>query len=131
MEATMRTCFAAVALCAALTGCGGPATYKVVGAVTWKGEEVKDGQITFLPADKNVHAATAKIVNGRYEARVPPGRMIVQISAQRDLGYNTAMHQNVKDGSFIPPEYHALSKLTFDVQPNDGNTVDFHLPIKN
>ena len=127
----MRANIVVGALCALLAGCGGPATYKVVGAVTWKGEEVKDGQITFLPADKNVHAATAKIVNGRYEARVPVGRMTVQISAQRDLGYDTAMHQNVKDGSFIPPEYHALSKLTFDVQPNDRNTADFHLPIKN
>jgi hypothetical protein len=127
----MRTSFAAMALCALLSGCDGPTTFKVVGAVTWKGEEVKDGQITFIPAEPSVHTATAKIVNGRYEARVPPGRMTVQITAQRDLGYNTAMHQNVKDGSFIPPEYHALSKLTIDVKPNDGNTADFHLPIKN
>ena len=127
----MRICLPAALLCAVLSGCGGQATYKVVGAVTWKGEDVKDGQITFLPADANLHAATAKIVNGHYEARVPAGRMTVQITAQRDLGYNTAMHQNVKDGSFIPPEYHALSKLTFDVQSNDRNTADFHLPKKN
>jgi hypothetical protein len=32
--------------------------------------------------------------------------------------------------SYIPAEYHALSKLTFDVQRNDSNTADFHLPVK-
>ena len=59
----------------------------------------------------------------------PPGKARVEISAQRDLGFNTAMHQNVKQ-SYIPAEYHALSKLTFDVQPNDDNIADFHLPLK-
>ena len=113
----------------AFAGCGGPAKYKVTGAVTWQGTEVEDGQITFFPEDGNLHPATAKIVNGRYEARVPAGRAKVEISAQRDLGYNTAMHQNVKE-SYIPADYHALSKLTFEVQTNDGNVADFHLPVK-
>jgi len=111
------------------TGCGGAATYKVTGTVTWQGKEVEDGQITFLPEDGSLHPATAKIVNGRYEARVPAGRSKVEISAQRDLGYDAAMHQNVKQ-SYIPAEYHALSKLTIDVQKNDTNNVDFHLPVK-
>jgi hypothetical protein len=112
----------------AVSGCGAR-TYKVTGAVTWQGKEVEDGQITFFPEDGNLHPTTAKIVNGRYEARVPPGRAKVEISAQRDLGYNTAMHQNVKE-SYIPADYHALSKLTFEVQANDGNVADFHLPVK-
>jgi len=112
----------------AVAGCGAP-TYKVTGSVTWHGKDVEDGQITFLPEDGNLHPTTAKIVNGRYEARVAPGRVKVEISAQRDLGYNTAMHQNVKE-SYIPAEYHALSKLAIEVQPNDGNVADFHLPLK-
>jgi len=124
-----RTTIVAVALLALLGGCGGTPTYKVIGAVTWQGKEVEDGQITFLPEDGNLHPATAKIVNGRYEARVPAGRSRVEISAQRDLGYNAAMHQNVKE-SYIPAEYHALSRLTIDVQRNDDNSVDFHLPVK-
>jgi len=119
----------AVTLMALLSGCGGTPTYKVSGTVTWQGKEVEDGQITFLPEDGNLHPATAKIVNGRYEARVPAGRSKVEISAQRDLGYNAAMHQNVKE-SYIPAEYHALSKLTIDVEKNDTNNMDFHLPVK-
>jgi hypothetical protein len=119
----------ALATLVVVVGCSGPSTHKVSGRVSWEGKDVEDGQITFLPEDGKLHPATAKIVNGRYETRVPPGRMRVEISAQRDLGFNTAMHQNVKQ-SYIPPEYHALSKLTFDVQPNDDNTADFHLPLK-
>jgi len=128
MPRHLITIIAAIALVIP-TGCGGPATYKVTGAVTWQGKDVEDGQITFLPEDGNLHPATAKIVNGRYEARVPAGRSKVEISAQRDLGYDAAMHQNVKQ-SYIPAEYHALSKLTIEVQKNENNTADFHLPVK-
>ena len=77
-----------------VTGCSGTATYKVVGTVTWEGNEVEDGQITFLPEDGNLHPATAKIVNGGYEARVPAGKMKVEISAQRDLGYDKVMRRD-------------------------------------
>ena len=128
MPRHLITIVAAAAIVIA-TGCGGPPTYKVTGTVTWQGKEVEDGQITFLPEDGSLHPATAKIVNGRYEAKVPPGRSRVEISAQRDLGFNAAMHQNVKE-SYIPAEYHALSKLTIDVQKTDSNSADFHLPAK-
>jgi hypothetical protein len=32
--------------------------------------------------------------------------------------------------SYIPADYHALSKLIFEVQANDSNIADFHLPVK-
>lgn len=125
---TLATPLLAAAL-ALLAGCGGVRTYKVSGEVTWQSKAVDDGQITFLPEDGSIHPATARIVNGRYEARVPAGRMRVEISAQRDLGYSEAMHQNVKE-SYIPAEYHALSKLAIVVEANDRNSADFHLPVK-
>jgi hypothetical protein len=113
-----------------IAGCSdGPRLYRVTGEVSWKGTPVADGQINFLPADGNVHPTTAKIVNGKYEARVPAGTMKVELYAERDLGFSKAMNQNVKE-SYLPPEYNALSTLTIDVQPNDGNTADFHLPRK-
>jgi hypothetical protein len=103
--------------------------YKVTGTVSWQGTPVADGQINFLPADGSVHPTTAKIANGRYEARVPAGPMKVEVYAERDLGFSKAMNQNVKE-SYIPAEYNALSTLSVDVQPNDANTADFHLPVR-
>ncbi|HJZ94316.1 MAG TPA: hypothetical protein VKE40_25860 [Gemmataceae bacterium] len=118
---------AALTAAALLAGCGGRPTYKVTGTVSWKGQPIADGQINFLPEDGNVHPATAKILNGRYEAHVPAGRMKVEIYADQDMGYDPAMHQNVKKG-LIPPEYNARSTLSLDVQRHHDNVGDFALP---
>ena len=115
----------------AVGGCdSSPKKYRVVGEVSWQGQAVVDGNINFLPEDGNVHPVTAKITNGRYDARVPPGRMKVEIFADKDLGYSEAMHQNVKT-RLIPEEYNSLSRLSMDVEPHDDNKADFHLPQKN
>ena len=125
---TRRLAGAALVLALALTGCGDIPTYRVAGEVTWQGTPVEDGQINFLPEDRNLHPATAKIVNGRYEAKVPAGRMKVEVHGQKDLGYNPAMHQNTK-APYIPSEYNAETTLTLEVKAGD-NTADFHLPVR-
>src|SRR5689334_13406338 len=119
----------ALLVCLSALGCGDPRLYRVVGSVSWKGEAVADGYINFLPEDGNVHPVTAKIANGKYDARVPAGKMKVEVWADKDLGYSEAMHQNVKT-RLIPEEYNSLTKLSFDVQPNDNNVADFALPLK-
>ena len=126
----MRARLIPVALAMAfVTGCAEPTHYKVVGEVTWQGQPVEDGQVVFLPEDGTLHPTAAKIVNGRYEVLAPPGRMKVEIHGQKDMGYNAAMHQNTK-APYIPAEYNAQTTLTFDVQRNDENRADFHLPPK-
>ena len=126
----MRTRILPAALLAILVaGCSEPTHYTVVGEVSWLGQPVEDGQVVFLPEDGTLHPAAAKIVNGRYEARVPPGRMKVEVHGQKDMGFNAAMHQNTK-APYIPHEFNALTTLTFDVQKNDRNVADFPLPVK-
>src|SRR4051812_15621545 len=126
----MRMCIIPAALLAlAPAGCSEPTHYKVVGEVTWQGVPVGDGQVVFLPEDPNVQPTAARVVNGRYEAKVPPGRMRVEVHGQKDLGYNAAMHQNTK-APFIPTEYNAKTTLSFEVEKNDKNVADFHLPSK-
>jgi hypothetical protein len=114
---------------AILTGCGEANLYKVAGEVTWQGQPVEDGQIVFLPEDGNLHPVAVKIVNGKFEARVPPGRMKVEVHGQKDMGYNEAMHQNTK-APYIPHEYNAQTTLKFEVERNDQNRADFRLPVK-
>jgi hypothetical protein len=116
-------------VCVLTLGCGDPKLYRVVGTVSWQGQAVADGNINFLPEDGSVHPVTAKITNGRYDAKVPPGKMKVEIWADKDLGYSAAMHQNVKT-RLIPEQYNSLTRLSFDVQPKDDNMADFALPMK-
>ena len=86
-----------IVLVAAIAGCDGSTSlYRVTGEISWQGAPVEDGQINFLPEDGNVHPTTAKIVNGRYDARVPAGVMKVEVHVQKDMGFNAAMHQNTK-----------------------------------
>jgi hypothetical protein len=126
----MRTRFialAAVLMAVSLPGCGGETLYRVTGEVSWEGVPIEDGQINFLPEDGNIHPATAKIVNGRYDARVAAGRMKVEVHGQKDMGYNAAMHQNTKK-HYVSAEYSFETTLRFDVEKHDSNVADFHLP---
>ncbi|MCS6896825.1 MAG: hypothetical protein NZM29_02545 [Nitrospira sp.] len=120
--------FAAVALWAfAACGCSdGPTLYRVVGEVSWKGVPIEDGQINFISEDGSLPPATAKIVNGRYEAWVAAGRMKVEIHGQRDMGFDKTMNQRTKV-HYVDREYNFETILRFDVQKNDDNRADFHL----
>ena len=124
-----RTSILALAIAVLTLSCdSAPRKYRVVGSVSWQGQPIADGNINFLPEDGTVHPVTAKIVDGRYDALVPAGKMKVEIFADRDLGYSEAMHQNVKT-RLIPEEFNSLSKLEVDVQSNDTNEASFLLPV--
>jgi hypothetical protein len=116
------------AISLAVAGCDGERLYRVVGDVSWQGTPIEDGQINFFAEDATVRPTSAKIVNGRYDARVPAGRMKVEVHGQKDMGYNEAMHQNTKK-HYVSAEYNAETRLRFEVGPHDNNVADFHLPL--
>ncbi|MCA9267326.1 MAG: hypothetical protein KDA41_02595 [Planctomycetales bacterium] len=86
MQSIHRTLIAAalgLALGAAV-GCG-PRT-SVSGRVTYNGQPVANGAITFLPADGQGPSAGAKISGGAYKVdRLEPGDKIVQIVGVDDV----------------------------------------------
>ena len=60
------------------TGCG-PST-AISGAVTYEGQPVQQGWITFLPADGKGPVAGAAIAEGKYQVdQIQPGKKTVQI----------------------------------------------------
>ena len=66
-------------LCFALIGCAepGPDRVHVSGNVTWKGQKVAAGFVTFSPDVRQGNSGPqgmAKIVDGRYDTRVNGGR---------------------------------------------------------
>ena len=83
----VRSWAAATILAAAacvLPGCGSAAA-TVSGEVTYEGQPVGDGYISFTPADGRGKDAGAPIANGRYiVANLPPGpTLIVTIRSLR------------------------------------------------
>lgn len=70
-------------LLALLAGCrdSGPPLLAVSGTVEFDGVPLEDGQLTFRPVDPGLAPRAAAIRQGRYEVRLPAGRMIVEAHA--------------------------------------------------
>ena len=73
---------------------------------------------------------TARIVNGRYDARVRAGRKKVEVYAHREKKANAAMGQKERE-AYIPPKYNALSTMIREVTPDGENQFDFALTEKD
>src|ERR1700759_1339838 len=76
-----------------LAGCGGtsgPQMYPISGEVTLDGVPLKEGAISFVPADGKGLAAGGKIVDGKYTAKSVPGAKRVEIRAPKVVGQREA-----------------------------------------
>ncbi len=80
LTTSMRWLVASAGIIAA-TGCG-PVTSTVSGTVTFNGEAVAKGAISFFPSDGKGQPAGGLIADGRYSVTgMAPGEKIVQLSA--------------------------------------------------
>lgn len=128
------TCVALVAMgLLPLAGCSGDGMAEVTGQVTLDGQGLSMGTISFFPADGKGPSAAAILKDGRYQARVTPGRKRVEILGYRKLGQK---RQNEEDPSspmidvteqIVPERYNARSELTCDVGPRGG---EFNFELK-
>ena len=136
---------AAVAILAAaaglLPGCGSAAA-TVSGEVTYEGQPVGDGYISFTPADGKGKDAGAPIANGRYTvAGLPPGPKVVKVVAVKKVNFAstseemkqkaaTAQKAGNYDGLVDPadtiPENAEGNNARIGVKGGD-NKRDFHL----
>ena len=86
----VRSWAAAVALAAAvaaLPGCGS-STATVTGAVTYEGQPVGNGYITFTPSDGKGNDAGGPIADGRYTVTaLPPGPKVVKVIAVKKVNF--------------------------------------------
>ena len=117
------------------TGCGGGSTGSVSGTVTLGNEPLKEGTVTFTPADGKGQTVSAPIKDGKFSASLPVGSMKVQISAPRPTGkktkmYNTPDSPEVEEvAELIPDKYNARSTLTLTVK-GGSQTETFALDAK-
>jgi len=126
------------------TGCGssGPPAPKrasVRGVISWEGEPIQEGTITFVPVgDTKGSPTAASIREGQYTLNSTMGPSIgpnrVEIIANRSTGQKIPAvppgdGEIEKIEQFIPSKFNRSSLLEREIEPGD-NKLDFELTAK-
>lgn len=125
-----------LALCALGCGKSGPERAAIEGNVTFNGQALKEGTITFFPTKGGVTAG-GKIENGRYSLDADQGPTLgpnrIKVNAFGKSGRKEYVTygdptSGLKDEviEIIPAKYNVKSTLEFDVQ-SGTNTYDLNL----
>jgi hypothetical protein len=126
----------------AVVGCGrrdytGPRQFPLAGRVTYDGQPIDWGSISFLPLGGDQRVSGGLIENGTYavpeEKGANAGRYRVEI---RWLKLTGKKYRDPDSGEMLdarkealPPRFHEQSELTVEVSDNQ-TTFDFHLTSK-
>jgi hypothetical protein len=125
---------ALVLLVALVFGCApsGPKTYPVSGTVTFDGQPLQDGYVTFVSSGGDIGPDAGKISAGEFSFRAQAGPKRVEIQANRPkpgAAADPAMGA-VPQEQFIPSHYNLQSTLTAEVKPDGENRYEFQLKSK-
>jgi hypothetical protein len=118
-------------------GCG-DGKVRVRGTVTFDGQPVDNGVISFEPADGRGPNTGSAITDGRFElsgpAEATPGKKIVRIRASRPTGRRIESGPPAPPGTlvdeleaYIPAQYNAKSTLTAEIVPGKVNEITLEL----
>ena len=127
-------------LAVVVAGCGrgGPGRHAASGTVTFKGQNLEKGFITFSPAEQTIGTqGGAEIVNGSYKIAAAEGllegKYKVSVSSPEG-GSTVAAGENPGDPAEakpaterIPEKYNAKTELTAEVTAGGENKFDFKL----
>lgn len=117
----------AAMICLCLAGCSGPADKcRVRGVVTWNGDPIKIGFVTFKPVDGRYGPEAGPIRDGKFDFLARPGKNRVEILATKEVGFDDFMNQPILV-QFAPPEYNEESTLEEVVSVDGDNSFEFHL----
>jgi len=139
---TFRTC-ACVVVLAAVGGCGGvsgPVRHEITGRVTYKGEPVEEGIISFEPMDGQGSKDGATIINGDYRIPKDKGLFIGKYRVSIIIGDGSIGAGNASPDApakrrvanpgkeRAPPEFNKDSKQVKEVTAAGPNKFDFAIP---
>jgi hypothetical protein len=86
----------AIVVLICLVGCGEKST-TVTGTVSYNGEPVNKGSISFRPTDGSGQSFAARIVNGQYSAdRGTPGTKTVVVTGVKDVDFFASSEESYK-----------------------------------
>ena len=117
-----------------VAGCDSGGPQSVSGTVTLDGQPLPSGDILFVPESGDQGADAGKIEDGKFSFTSKPGKMKVQITAQREVAGKTergAMGESLaKTEQYLPPRYNTATELTAEVTPGGSNRFEFPLQSK-
>lgn len=113
-----------------MAGCGGGIErYQVSGTVTYDGQAVERGEVSFEPEDRSKAPEGGVIEDGKFRFQVVPGKKTVRIHGSRRLP--PGPHDDPDSGpmyeDYIPDCYHTKSTLKVEVKPGGDNVFPFEL----
>ncbi len=104
-----------------LTACGpSDGLQEVSGKVTWNGESLEKGDITFSPENAQFGSEAGKITAGTYRFKARPGKNKVQIYATRLVPGKLGPMGEPATEMYIPAKYNTATTLSADVAPGTG-----------
>lgn len=120
-----------LALSQVLAGCGAkpsPDLIPVTGVVTFDGQPVVEGFISFEDQAGNFPPESGRIAEGKYRLEARPGKAIVRVTASRQVGNQDPNSPNPPQWiDYVPTKYNINSDLTANVESNGNNRFDFSL----
>ncbi len=120
-------------VCTALAGCGNRPG-DVTGTVTFDGAPVADGALLFVK-DGGTAKEGAVIRDGRFQTKLPPGKYMIEVNAQKVVGKRTQKGFDGKDeeielkDEMIPERYNSKTELSEEIKPGP-NPLKFDLKSK-
>jgi hypothetical protein len=126
----MRLTFIALVLLlvVSLTGCGDGKSV-VNGTVSYDGQSVKSGSVTFISLEGEPVREGAVITDGAFKATMPPGKYKVELSGTRPAGKRTQKGFDGKEEvielteEIFPDYYSSKSELTETIKPGVNNVA--------
>lgn len=113
-------------------GCSGDGMLTITGSVTYDGQPLADGAISFHPLDAKIAPQGGLIAAGRFRVRTRPGRYRVEIRATRPQAGAVELTPGATPREqYIPARYNDESTLEAEVTPQGANTFTFDLQSKS
>src|SRR5262245_57398398 len=125
------TCALSLFLFASLAGCGdgkGP----VNGTVTFDGQPVAHGAVTFVKSEGGLVREGAVIKDGKFQVRVPPGKYKIEVNAQKVVGKRKQKglsgeeEEVAQTEEMFPERYNTKTELSAEIK-SGANTVKLEL----
>jgi hypothetical protein len=108
-------------------GCGRQ-TCTVTGQVTFDGQPIELGEISFVPVDGAGTSEGAVITRGEFSCEVHPGKKQIRIRASRPVpGKPADPLMGPPREDFLPARYNDSSTMTEEIQSGQPNEFTFEL----